>query len=83
MKKFVFHFEKIICYSIHLQVISLRYNQLISDEFCALISDHANPFFLKELHLDGCERISDTSLMKLTKTRAAPYPVPKSIFMPN
>ena len=35
-----------------------------------LIAEHANPFFLKELYLDGCENICDKALLKLTKPRA-------------
>ena len=36
----------------------------------AIIADHANPFYLKELYLDGCEQINDAALTKLTKPRA-------------
>ena len=36
-----------------------------------IISEHANPFFLKELYLDGCENIADPALNKLTKIRSA------------
>ncbi len=43
-----------------------------------MIADHANPFFLKELYLDGCENICDKALIKLTKPRAySPYDVPE------
>mmetsp|Transcript_23532 Transcript_23532/g.31561 ORF Transcript_23532/g.31561 Transcript_23532/m.31561 type:complete len:127 (+) Transcript_23532:1725-2105(+) len=34
-----------------------------------LIADHANPFSLKELYLDGCEGINDEALFRLTKPR--------------
>ena len=42
-----------------------------------VISEHANPFFLKELYLDGCENISDKALHYLTKPRdRGPYEPP-------
>jgi hypothetical protein len=34
----------------------------------------ANPFFLRELYLDGCEKINDFALLNLTKTRPSAYP---------
>ena len=36
----------------------------------AIIADHANPFYLKELYLDGCEQINDAALIKLTRPRS-------------
>ena len=41
-----------------------------------VISENANPFFLKELYLDGCEQINDMALIKLTKPRSKPYERP-------
>ena len=41
-----------------------------------VISHNANPFFLKELYLDGCENINDDALMRLTKTRPTAYNKP-------
>ena len=38
-----------------------------------VISHNANPFFLKELYLDGCENINDDALVRMTKPRQAPY----------
>ena len=36
----------------------------------AIIAEEANPFHLRELYLDGCEKISDNALVSLTfKTR--------------
>ena len=37
----------------------------------SIIAEQANPFFLKELYLDGCENIADMALIKLTKPRSA------------
>lgn len=34
-----------------------------------IISESANPFYLKELYLDGCENINDMALIKMTKTK--------------
>lgn len=41
-----------------------------------LISENANPFFLKELYLDGCEHVNDMALIKLTKPRSKPMKRP-------
>jgi len=41
-----------------------------------VISENANPFFLKEIYLDGCENINDDALLKLTKPRQNAYPRP-------
>jgi hypothetical protein len=31
----------------------------VSGDTLALIAEEANPFFLRELYLDGCEKIND------------------------
>ena len=41
-----------------------------------VISQNANPFFLKELYLDGCENINDEALFNLTKPRSVAYEKP-------
>ena len=41
-----------------------------------LIAQHSNPFFLKELYLDGCEHVNDMALIKLTKPRTRPIKLP-------
>ena len=58
----------------NLQVLSLRYCQHISEDTLEMISQKANPFFLRELYLDGCEKINDSALLRLTKTRSSVYP---------
>jgi len=55
--------------STQLQVLSLKYCQHVNEETMEIISQQANPFFLRELYLDGCERINDNALIKLTKPR--------------
>ena len=62
--------------SSQLKILSLRYCQHVSDETLEIIAENANPFYLRELYLDGCEKINDTALVKLTKPRLSPYPVP-------
>jgi len=52
-------------------VLSLRYCEHVDEDTVQVIADHANPFFLKELYLDGCENICDKALIKLTKPRAS------------
>ena len=51
-------------------MLSLRYCQFVGEDTMQLIAEHANPFFLKELYLDGSENICDKALLKLTKPRA-------------
>lgn len=41
-----------------------------------VISQNANPFFLKELYLDGCENINDDALYRMTKPRTHPHVQP-------
>jgi hypothetical protein len=41
----------------------------VSEETLEIVSQQANPFFLKELYLDGCEKINDNALLKLTKPK--------------
>lgn len=57
-------------------MLSLRYCQYVNGETMEVISEHANPFFLKELYLDGCENINDDALYKLTKPRRQAYQKP-------
>lgn len=58
-------------------MLSLRYCEHVDEDTVQVIADHANPFFLKELYLDGCENICDKALIKLTKPRATGlYPAP-------
>lgn len=55
-------FKVLVQRSDQLKVLSLRYCQFISEETMRIIADHANPFYLKELYLDGCEPINDMAL---------------------
>ena len=59
-----------------LSTLSLRYCQQVNEETLEIIAESANPFFLKELYLDGCEKITDQALVKLTRPREIPFPVP-------
>ena len=70
------NFSSMIQRSVQLKVLSLRYCQHVCDETLEIIADNANPFYLRELYLDGCEKINDTALMKLTKPRLKPYDLP-------
>jgi hypothetical protein len=53
---------KVIMRSSQLAVINLMYCSLVDDKVTSIVARHANPFFLKELYLDGCERINDAAL---------------------
>jgi hypothetical protein len=41
----------------------------VTNATLTLISDHANPFFFRELYLDGCDKI--TSLENLVRKSSA------------
>lgn len=44
-----------------LRVISLKHCHHIDASVITILHWHANPFFLQELHLDGCESLTDES----------------------
>jgi hypothetical protein len=48
-------------------VISLKYCSSVDERVTEIIGQNACAYYLRELYLDGCERISDTALLKLTK----------------
>lgn len=52
--------------STQLQILSLKYCPNVNDHTCRVISFSANSLFLKELYLDGCEKINDEALLNLT-----------------
>jgi len=66
-------FRELVAEATQLRVLSLRYCQFVGEETMQVIAENANPFFLKELYLDGCENICDKALLKLTKPRAQAY----------
>ena len=49
------YFTSLVVRSTQLKVLSLRYCQHVNEDMMTIIADHANPFYLKELYLDGCE----------------------------
>ena len=55
--------------SCQLRVLSLRYCQHVTQDTMTIIADNCNPFFLKELYLDGCENVNDMALINLVKPR--------------
>jgi len=48
-----------------LRVLSLKYCLCIGYEAMEVIAEEANPFFLRELYLDGCEKITDLAISNL------------------
>jgi hypothetical protein len=60
----------LISKSSQLQILSLKYCPNVNEQTCEVISLNANSFFLREIYLDGCEKINDEALLKLTKPRA-------------
>lgn len=64
------YFSSLVMRSSQLKVLSLRYCQHVNEDTMTIIADHANPFYLKELYLDGCEQINDAALSQLTKDRS-------------
>lgn len=48
----------------------------MDENFTELIGFHANSSFLRELYLDGCERINDEAILKLTKPKGISFKLP-------
>jgi hypothetical protein len=42
----------------------------------AIIAEKANPFFLRELYLDGCDKINDQALSYLIQPKSIPPELP-------
>jgi hypothetical protein len=40
-------------------VLSLKFCPNVSGDTLAIIAEEANPFYLRELYLDGCDKIND------------------------
>lgn len=40
----------------------MKFCSYIGPEAMQIIADEANPFFLREIYLDGCEKINDLAL---------------------
>lgn len=57
---------RVIARSSQLHTISFKFCASVDEHTTKLISQHANSFYLRELYLDGCERINDLALVKLT-----------------
>lgn len=51
--------------SSQLRVLSLKFCPNVSAECLAIIAEEANPFYLRELYLDGCDKINDAALLSL------------------
>ncbi len=51
-------------------MLSLRFCSSIDESVTEIIGTHASPFHLRELYLDGCEKINDAALLKLTKPKS-------------
>jgi hypothetical protein len=50
-------------------VINFKFCSLVDEKVCDVIGQHANSLTLRELYLDGCEKINDAALIKLAKPR--------------
>lgn len=48
----------------------MRFCSSIDESVTEIIGTHASPFHLRELYLDGCEKINDAALLKLTKPKS-------------
>eukprot|EP00347_Sterkiella_histriomuscorum_P009893 403339469 len=55
--------------STQLRVLALKFCPNISTDALALIAEWANPFYLKELYLDGCDKINDAAMAALVRKR--------------
>jgi hypothetical protein len=61
---------QLVSRSTQLQILSLKYCQHVNEETLEIIAQQANPFFLRQLYLDGCERVDDNALLKLTTPKS-------------
>ena len=43
----------------------MKFCPLVGADTLTIIAEYANPFFLKELYLDGCDRVDDSALVAL------------------
>ena len=50
-------------------VLSLKFCPHVSGETLQVIAEEANPFFLRELYLDGCDKVFDHSLAQLVQPK--------------
>ena len=55
-------------------VINFKFCSLLDEKVCDLIGQQGNSFTLRELYLDGCEKINDTALIKLARPRGVDNP---------
>jgi hypothetical protein len=44
----------------------MKFCPFVSGETLTIIAEEANPFYLRELYLDGCDKINDVAIMNLT-----------------
>jgi len=44
----------------------MKFCPYVSGETLAVIAEECNPFYLRELYLDGCDKINDAALQFLT-----------------
>jgi hypothetical protein len=58
-------FAQVLSRSTQLRVLCLKFCPNICGDTLGLIAEHANPFFLRELYLDGCDRVNDQALYQL------------------
>lgn len=59
-------FTTLISRSAQLRTLSLKFCQQVSQETLQVIAEWANPYYLRELYLDGCEKVNDQALSSLT-----------------
>jgi hypothetical protein len=52
--------------SSQLRILCLKFCPNVTGETLTIIADEANPFYLRELYLDGCDKINDHALANLT-----------------
>ena len=54
-----FRFSSLIIRASQLRVLCLKFCPSVSGDTLAIIAEEANPFYLRELYLDGCDKIND------------------------
>lgn len=63
-------FERMISRISQVRVLSFKFCPYVTNNTLSIIQNGANPFFLRELYVDGCDKI--TSFEDLVKPRKSP-----------
>lgn len=60
-----------------LRVLCLKFCPSVCSDTLAIIAEEANPFYLRELYLDGCDKINDQAIANLVQKKTKEYKQPE------